>query len=234
MVFEENSLTLWTILCMFPAKSIVSSSISSECTFFQTLDDHVTHPVLFIPETHISSLQRMVGLALRNFSLLNSWVSHDSNPCIPAGMRQARRGKTGGNVFSGKSGLGRGGYSVSTFKQQRSDELIGVETRHMCMLLQLLTPSFGYGGSCEGRHAPGAHRHLTHTNMRHPHPPTLLKHAREGENSQAGVLFRQAGVPTAWSVTSLRKCGKDAPSLPFHAREDKNNKLMMHQFSVWL
>uniref|UniRef100_H3DIR3 Grainyhead-like transcription factor 3 n=1 Tax=Tetraodon nigroviridis TaxID=99883 RepID=H3DIR3_TETNG len=40
-------------------KSIVSSSISSECTFFQTLDDHVTHPVLFIPETHISSLQRM-------------------------------------------------------------------------------------------------------------------------------------------------------------------------------
>ncbi|TWW71997.1 grainyhead-like protein 3 homolog [Takifugu flavidus] len=40
-------------------KSIVSSSISSECTFFQTLDDHVTQPVLFIPETHISSLQRM-------------------------------------------------------------------------------------------------------------------------------------------------------------------------------
>lgn len=62
VAFGENSLTLWTILCMFPAnKSIVSSSISSECTFFQTLDDHVTHPVLFIPETHISSLQRMVG-----------------------------------------------------------------------------------------------------------------------------------------------------------------------------
>lgn len=49
-------------------KSIVSSSISSECTFFQTVDDHVTHPVLFIPETHISSLQRnMVGSAFTQF-----------------------------------------------------------------------------------------------------------------------------------------------------------------------
>ncbi|XP_029983545.1 grainyhead-like protein 3 homolog [Sphaeramia orbicularis] len=40
------------------SKSLVSSSIGSECTFFQTLDDHVTQPVLFIPETHLSSLQR--------------------------------------------------------------------------------------------------------------------------------------------------------------------------------
>ncbi|XP_041669187.1 grainyhead-like protein 3 homolog [Cheilinus undulatus] len=40
-------------------KSLVSSSIGSDCTFFQTLDDHVTQPVLFIPETHLSSLQRM-------------------------------------------------------------------------------------------------------------------------------------------------------------------------------
>ncbi|XP_020498380.1 grainyhead-like protein 3 homolog [Labrus bergylta] len=40
-------------------KSLVSSSMGSECTFFQTLDDHVTQPVLFIPETHLSSLQRM-------------------------------------------------------------------------------------------------------------------------------------------------------------------------------
>lgn len=42
-------------------KSLVSSSMGSDYTFFQTLDDHVTQPVLFIPETHISSLQRMVG-----------------------------------------------------------------------------------------------------------------------------------------------------------------------------
>ncbi|XP_013131843.1 grainyhead-like protein 3 homolog isoform X2 [Oreochromis niloticus] len=41
------------------AKSLVSSSIGNECTFFQTLDDHVIQPVLFIPDTHLSSLQRM-------------------------------------------------------------------------------------------------------------------------------------------------------------------------------
>ncbi|XP_034714843.1 grainyhead-like protein 3 homolog [Etheostoma cragini] len=40
-------------------KSLVSSSMGSECTFFHTLDDHITQPVLFIPETHLSSLQRM-------------------------------------------------------------------------------------------------------------------------------------------------------------------------------
>ncbi|KAI3367646.1 hypothetical protein L3Q82_026484 [Scortum barcoo] len=40
-------------------KSLVTSSMSSDCTFFQTLDDHVTQPVLFIPETHLSNLQRM-------------------------------------------------------------------------------------------------------------------------------------------------------------------------------
>ncbi|CAJ1073450.1 grainyhead-like protein 3 homolog [Xyrichtys novacula] len=42
-------------------KSLVSSSIGSDCTFFQTLEDHVTQPVLFIPETHLSSLQRMAA-----------------------------------------------------------------------------------------------------------------------------------------------------------------------------
>ncbi|XP_034432308.1 grainyhead-like protein 3 homolog [Hippoglossus hippoglossus] len=41
------------------AKSQVSSSMGSECTFFRMLDDHVTQPVLFIPEAHLSSLQRM-------------------------------------------------------------------------------------------------------------------------------------------------------------------------------
>ncbi|XP_056282768.1 grainyhead-like protein 3 homolog [Pseudoliparis swirei] len=40
-------------------KSQVSSSMGSDCTFFKTLDDHITQPVLFIPETHLSSLQRM-------------------------------------------------------------------------------------------------------------------------------------------------------------------------------
>ncbi|XP_077588048.1 grainyhead-like protein 3 homolog isoform X2 [Stigmatopora nigra] len=41
------------------AKSLVSSSIGTDCTFFHTMDDHITQPVLFIPETHLSSLQRM-------------------------------------------------------------------------------------------------------------------------------------------------------------------------------
>nr|XP_040056358.1 grainyhead-like protein 3 homolog isoform X2 [Gasterosteus aculeatus aculeatus] len=42
-----------------PDANANKSSVSSDCTFFQTLDDHITQPVLFIPETHLSSLQRM-------------------------------------------------------------------------------------------------------------------------------------------------------------------------------
>ncbi|CAL8301473.1 unnamed protein product [Boreogadus saida] len=37
-------------------KGLVSSS--TECTFFKSLEDHITQPVLFIPETHLSTLQR--------------------------------------------------------------------------------------------------------------------------------------------------------------------------------
>ncbi|XP_037341548.1 grainyhead-like protein 3 homolog [Pungitius pungitius] len=43
-----------------PDANANKSSGSSDCTFFQTLADHITQPVLFIPETHLSSLQRMV------------------------------------------------------------------------------------------------------------------------------------------------------------------------------
>ncbi|XP_056447334.1 grainyhead-like protein 3 homolog isoform X2 [Gadus chalcogrammus] len=39
-------------------KGLVSSSIATECTFFKSLEDHITQPVLFIPETHLSTLQR--------------------------------------------------------------------------------------------------------------------------------------------------------------------------------
>ncbi|XP_021173150.2 grainyhead-like protein 3 homolog [Fundulus heteroclitus] len=42
-------------------KSVVSSSMGSECTFFKTLDDLVTQPVLFIPNTHLTGLQRMAA-----------------------------------------------------------------------------------------------------------------------------------------------------------------------------
>ncbi|KAK1793353.1 hypothetical protein P4O66_011419 [Electrophorus voltai] len=40
-------------------QTAVSSSVGRDCTFFKTLDDHVTQPVLFIPETHYSSMQRL-------------------------------------------------------------------------------------------------------------------------------------------------------------------------------
>nr|XP_046222375.1 grainyhead-like protein 3 homolog isoform X1 [Oncorhynchus gorbuscha] len=43
-------------------KSVVSSSMGSGSTFFKTLEDHVTNPVLFIPEMHLSNMQRC-GLA---------------------------------------------------------------------------------------------------------------------------------------------------------------------------
>ncbi|XP_031702842.1 grainyhead-like protein 3 homolog [Anarrhichthys ocellatus] len=42
-----------------PDANTNKSLVSSDCTFFQSLDDHITQPVLFIPETHLSSLQRM-------------------------------------------------------------------------------------------------------------------------------------------------------------------------------
>ncbi|XP_054653441.1 grainyhead-like protein 3 homolog [Dunckerocampus dactyliophorus] len=42
-------------------KPLVSSSMCSDCTFFQTVEDHFTQPVLFIPEAHLSSLQRMAA-----------------------------------------------------------------------------------------------------------------------------------------------------------------------------
>uniref|UniRef100_A0A3Q2U4N5 Grainyhead like transcription factor 3 n=1 Tax=Fundulus heteroclitus TaxID=8078 RepID=A0A3Q2U4N5_FUNHE len=42
-------------------KSVVSSSMGSECTFFKTLDGLVTQPVLFIPNTHLTGLQRMAA-----------------------------------------------------------------------------------------------------------------------------------------------------------------------------
>ncbi|KAI5102720.1 grainyhead-like protein 3-like isoform X3, partial [Silurus meridionalis] len=45
-------------------QTLVSSSIAKDCTFFKTLDDHVTQPVLFIPETHYSNLLRCLILSV--------------------------------------------------------------------------------------------------------------------------------------------------------------------------
>uniref|UniRef100_A0A8C1A3J5 Grainyhead-like transcription factor 3 n=1 Tax=Cyprinus carpio carpio TaxID=630221 RepID=A0A8C1A3J5_CYPCA len=39
-------------------QALVSSSVGKDSTFFKTLVDHVTQPVLFIPEMHFSTMQR--------------------------------------------------------------------------------------------------------------------------------------------------------------------------------
>lgn len=72
-------------------KSLVSSSMGGDCTFFQTIDDHVTQPVLFIPETHLSSLQRM-GAPLdeaERGSMKRSYPDKDQTSSPPS--KQARR-----------------------------------------------------------------------------------------------------------------------------------------------
>ncbi|XP_041809848.1 grainyhead-like protein 3 homolog [Chelmon rostratus] len=72
-------------------KPLVSSSMASECTYFQTLDDHVTQPVLFIPETHISSLQRMAPPMdeIERSSLKRLYQEREQNSSPPS--KQARR-----------------------------------------------------------------------------------------------------------------------------------------------
>ncbi|XP_061700773.1 grainyhead-like protein 3 homolog isoform X2 [Syngnathoides biaculeatus] len=73
------------------AKSLVSSSMGSDCTFFQTLDDHITQPVLFIPEAHLSSLQRMATPIDDNerTSLKRLYSDREQNSSPPS--KQVRR-----------------------------------------------------------------------------------------------------------------------------------------------
>lgn len=141
---------------LFAAKSLVSSSIGNECTFFQTLDDHITQPVLFIPETHLSSLQRMVGPHLTTV--------------LPPPIHILAGNRAGTSKAGEKKKLWEsmrwekweGGGIVVPEKVRwntglRSDELIGVETRHKYKQLQLLTPRLSYErfhrNTCT--HAPG-------------------------------------------------------------------------------
>ncbi|XP_026998910.1 grainyhead-like protein 3 homolog isoform X2 [Tachysurus fulvidraco] len=53
-------------------QTLVSSSMGKDCTYFKALDDHVTPPVLFIPETHYSNLQRL--------AVTTSTEESDKNP----------------------------------------------------------------------------------------------------------------------------------------------------------
>ncbi|XP_060939377.1 grainyhead-like protein 3 homolog [Limanda limanda] len=72
-------------------KSQVSSSMSSECTFFRTLDDHVTQPVLFIPEAHLSSLQRMAIPTDENDRSSMKRLYPDREQGSPPPSKQARK-----------------------------------------------------------------------------------------------------------------------------------------------
>ncbi|XP_074516002.1 grainyhead-like protein 3 homolog [Sebastes fasciatus] len=69
----------------------VSSSMGSDCTFFQTLDDHVTQPVLFIPEAHLCSLQRMAtpNDDVERSAMKRLYPDRDQNSSPPS--KQARR-----------------------------------------------------------------------------------------------------------------------------------------------
>ncbi|XP_034531391.1 grainyhead-like protein 3 homolog [Notolabrus celidotus] len=71
-------------------KSLVSSSMSNDCTFFKTMDDHVTQPVLFIPETHLSSIQRMPAqMEDAERSMKRLYQNRDQTSSPPS--KQARR-----------------------------------------------------------------------------------------------------------------------------------------------
>lgn len=104
--------------------------------------------------------------------------------------------KTVGKYLVGKVGWER--EDMVPADLSNTDELIGAETRHKCVPLQLLTPSFGYGGSCERRHtqAPGAYTHKCEAPLSPPlhYYSDMHVKAKKGE---AGVLSRQASFPTA-------------------------------------
>lgn len=80
-------------------QSQVSSSVGAESTCFKALDDHVTQPVLFIPEMHYSNIQRcglnssvMVEDGDSRGSLKRvSCYSEGGERCSPPPSKQARR-----------------------------------------------------------------------------------------------------------------------------------------------
>lgn len=102
--------------------------------------------------------------------------------------QKGRGGGNGGKVCSGKSGLGRGRYGVSSL---RENELIGVETRLMYKSLQLLTLRLSYGGSHETKHTPGAAADRTwHIGGTTLIPSVTHAHTHTHTHREARVLFR--------------------------------------------
>ncbi|XP_028853257.1 grainyhead-like protein 3 homolog isoform X2 [Denticeps clupeoides] len=80
-------------------QSVVSSSIGGDSTYFKALDDHTTQPVLFIPEMHLSNMQRCgltpsatVEDADSRASLKRvSCYADSGDQCSPPLCKQARR-----------------------------------------------------------------------------------------------------------------------------------------------
>ncbi|MEQ2188254.1 hypothetical protein GOODEAATRI_013158 [Goodea atripinnis] len=103
-VIHSHSFTVFNKQCKTGSCGSVPllSSISSECTFFKSLDDLVTQPVFFIPETHLTSLQRMVSP-----SLTTSHVGMHNPAGDGTGTSEA--GKNCGKVCRGGNCLETGG-----------------------------------------------------------------------------------------------------------------------------
>lgn len=199
----------------FPAnKSLVTSSMGSECTFFQTLDDHVTQPVLFIPETHLSSLQRIVSIPSNKLchvlaplnpffsppllSLCAEWTMFPTLICLQAtGQARESQGKNCGKVCSGKSGLGGDGVSESEVKHWL--EILWVNWSRNQAQEQVLTLRLSYGGLHGNTHT---HLVQQRTDTRHTECATLI----------LSVSF----VYTHLQKKVRRVCCSDRPVFPHH------------------
>ncbi|TRY99321.1 hypothetical protein DNTS_029687 [Danionella cerebrum] len=76
-------------------QGLVSSSVGKDSSYFKTLDDHITQPVLFIPEMHFSTMQRCglvppVSLEEGDRSSLKRYTD-GSDPSDSPPSKQARR-----------------------------------------------------------------------------------------------------------------------------------------------
>uniref|UniRef100_A0A8C7PK87 Grainyhead-like transcription factor 3 n=1 Tax=Oncorhynchus mykiss TaxID=8022 RepID=A0A8C7PK87_ONCMY len=79
-----------TVIDSKTIKSVVSSSMGSDSTFFKTLEDHVTNPVLFIPEMHLSNMQRCGLVEVERTSLKRLYPDRvDQSSGSPPPSKQA-------------------------------------------------------------------------------------------------------------------------------------------------
>ena len=192
----------WHSCFLFPAnKSLVSSSMGCDSTFFQTLDDHLTQPVLFIPETHLSSLQRIVSPSFNYILFLApcvEWIIF-LTPESP----QARDGQGRGKKNCGKVCSGMGGGIWCQRKLRRKIRWANLESKPGTGTSRC---GLSYGGSRENTHT-----HLVQQ-MCHPHlllcSHTLAKNSASESAVQTGRLSHTAES----RLTCLR--GKASPQLP--------------------